>query len=152
MIASDHAPHTKGEKADDFDRAPSGIPGVETMIPLLMAEVKRGAFSLDSLIMKVSHTPSRILGIPRAGFNPGDRADLVLFDDEISAVNAERLHSKAQWTPFAGMKALFPSMVIMGGDMVFREGEFFRGNPHWYPGRGYIDSTPKTLGADTSLP
>ena len=152
VIASDHAPHTRGEKADDFDRAPSGIPGVETMVPLLMAEVKRGTLSLDSLIMKVSHTPSRLLGIPRAGFHPGDRADLVLFDGEISAVNAERLHSKAQWTPYEGMKALFPAMVIMGGDLVYRERDFSPGNPHWYPGRGYIDSTPKTLGADTSLP
>jgi dihydroorotase len=152
VIASDHAPHTKDEKADDFDRAPSGIPGVETMIPLLMAEVKRGACDLDSLIMKVSQTPSRILGIPAAGFNPGERADFIFFGGNISAVRAERLHSRAQWTPYEGMKALFPEMVVMGGELVYREGEFFPGHPNWYPGRGYISSTPKTLGADTSLP
>jgi dihydroorotase len=152
VIASDHAPHTRGEKADDFARAPAGIPGVETMIPLLMAEVKRGVLPLDSLIVKVSRTPSRLLGILRAGFDPGDRADLVLFNEEISAVNAERLHSRARWTPYEGMKALFPAMVVMGGEIVYREGDFFPGNPHWYSGRGYIDSTPKTLGADSSLP
>jgi dihydroorotase len=152
VIASDHAPHTRGEKADEFDQAPSGIPGVETMIPLLMAEVKRGALYLDSLIMKISHTPSRLLGITRAGFEPGDRADLILFEGEISAVKSERLHSKAQWTPYEGMRALFPAMVVMGGEVVYRDGEFSPGHPHWYPGRGYIGSTPKTLGADTSHP
>jgi dihydroorotase len=152
VIASDHAPHTRGEKADEFDRAPSGIPGVETMIPLLMAEVKRGTVSLDSLIMKISHIPSRLLGIPGAGFNPGDRADLILFEGEISAIAAERLHSRAQWTPYEGMRGLFPAMVFMGGDLVYRDGEFFPGHPRWYPGRGYIESAPMTLGADTSHP
>ncbi|MBP1928045.1 dihydroorotase [Methanolinea mesophila] len=152
VIASDHAPHTRGEKADDFDRAPSGIPGVETMIPLLMAEVKRGACDLGSLITKVSQTPSRLLGIKDAGFSPGDRADFILFEGEISAVNAERLHSRAQWTPYEGMRALFPAVVVMEGEVVYRDCEFFPGHPRWYPGRGYISSMPKTLGADSSLP
>lgn len=137
VVASDHAPHTRTEKAVPFQKAPSGIPGVETMLPLLVAAYRHGMIDLASLIHKTSWRPADILGIPRAGFNPGERADFALYGEHAGEVSADRLHSRAGWTPFEGFTAVFPSVVIQGGCMVYRDGEYFPGSPRWYPGRGY---------------
>ena len=138
VIASDHAPHTRAEKAVPFGDAPSGIPGVETMLPLLVAAYRHGMIDLPSLVSKTSWRPADILGIPRAGFNPGDRADFALYGTGASVVSADQLHSRAGWTPYEGFPAVFPTVVIQGGDIVYREGEYSPGSPCWYPGRGFI--------------
>ncbi len=137
VIASDHAPHTIAEKEQDFGSAPSGLPGVETMIPLLLAEVIEGRITLSSLIEKTVYNPARILGIPRAGYAPGDRADFALYKKAAEPIQTDRLHSKCGWTPFEGQKAVFPETVVMGGEIVYREGEFFPSEPSWFPGNGF---------------
>ena len=137
VIASDQAPHTLREKNVPFRDAPSGIPGVETMLPLLLARMKEGLFSPASLIEKTSWRPSDLLGIPRAGFLPGERADFALYGDEVIAISADDLHSRAGWTPYEGFPAVFPSQVILGGAPAYREGEFIEAAPRWFPGRGY---------------
>jgi len=137
VIASDHAPHTVEEKSRDFADAPSGVPGVETMVPLLLARVLARKISLASVIEKTSLAPAAILGIPKAGFTPGDRADFAVYRKEPVRVSAEILHSRCGWTPFEGFDAVFPSLVVMGGAIVFRDGEFYRGSPVWFPGRGF---------------
>lgn len=138
VIASDHAPHTREEKAQPFSTAPSGICGVETMLPLLLARVMDGKCSLQSVIEKTSYRPAEILGIPRAGFSVGDRADFALYDKIPAPVMPELLHSKCGWTPFEGHLALFPVTVIREGRVVYREGEFFREEPVWFSGKGYV--------------
>jgi dihydroorotase len=137
IIASDHAPHTLREKTQDFSDAPSGIPGVETLLPLLLARVLDGKISLQSVIEKTSYKPAELLGIPRAGFSVGDRADFALYGRIPTPITAEILHSKCGWTPFEGHFALFPTMVVMGGKIVFQEGEFFRADPRWFSGKGF---------------
>jgi dihydroorotase len=137
VIASDHAPHTRTEKESDFSSSPSGIPGVETMVPLLLARVVQGKLSLKSLIEKTSSAPADLLGIPRAGFCVGERADFALFEKIPRPVTSELLHSKCGWTPFEGHLALFPRTVIMGGNVVFKDGDFFRSEPRWFSGKGY---------------
>jgi dihydroorotase len=137
VIASDHAPHTREEKAQPFPLAPSGICGVETMVPLLLARVIDGKISLQSVIEKTSSRPAEILGIPPAGFRPGDRADFSLSGKIPGPVTPETLHSKCGWTPFEGHMAIFPSTVIRGGSVVYHEGEFVKVEPVWFPGRGY---------------
>ncbi|MEI7433017.1 MAG: dihydroorotase [Methanomicrobiales archaeon] len=137
VIASDHAPHTIDEKAVDFIDAPSGIPGVETMVPLLLAEVRRRNLPVSSLVEKVSRRPCEILGIPPAGFQTGERSDFALYSQEITRIDPGELHSRAGWTPFTGMQAIFPELVIMEGKIVYHNGEFFNGGSRWYPGRGY---------------
>ena len=119
-----------------FLLAPSGIPGVETMVPLLLARVVQGKISLQSLIEKTSSAPADLLGIPRAGFCVGDRADFALFEKIPRPVTPEMLHSKCGWTPFEGHLALFPRTVIMGGNIVFKDGDFFRSEPRWFSGKG----------------
>jgi dihydroorotase len=138
VIASDHAPHTATDKAVEFSRAPSGIPGVETLVPLLLAEVLRRKLPVTTLVEKVSGKPCEILGIPPAGFQPGERADFALYNPGNSTlVNSEDLHSRAGWSPFEGHPAIFPDLVIMGGRIVYHNGEFFNREPAWYPGKGY---------------
>jgi dihydroorotase len=137
VIASDHAPHTREEKTQDFPGAPSGIPGVETMVPLLMAQVIAKKIDLASVIDKTSYAPSRLLGIPRAGFGVGDRADFALYSKKPRLIRAESLHSRCGWTPFEGQKAIFPNMVVMNGSIVYIGGEFSRQEPTWFAGKGY---------------
>jgi len=155
VIGSDHAPHTRDEKEQPFESAPSGIPGVETMIPLLMGWAKEKKISLSDIIQKTSTRPSEILGICPAGYSPGNRADFAIYPDEGTVICADTLHNTAGWTPYEGMNAMFPEQTILGGEVVFNAGEFFkpelnnteegrRDNTEskkisslWIPGRGY---------------
>ncbi len=142
IIASDHAPHTLAEKQVPFCDAPSGIPGVETMMPLLVAKVLDRTLPVQSLIAKTSENPARILGIHKAGFSVGDRADFALYPKTPAPIRADDLHSRCGWTPFEGINAVFPSLVIMDGSVVFDKGEFCPGNPRWFPGKGYVNVPP----------
>jgi dihydroorotase len=137
VIASDHAPHTESEKRCAFSSAPSGIPGVETMVPLLLAEVLDKKIPLHELILKTSQIPARVIGIKEAGFTPGNRGDFALYPAKAAPVRTEMLHSKCRWTPYEGRMAVFPLSVIMGGVVVFNNGDFFKGDPQWIPGKGY---------------
>lgn len=137
-IASDHAPHTRDEKHLPFDQAPSGIPGVETMVPLLMAQVLEKRLALDDVIMKTSWNPSVLLGICPAGFTPGNRADFAIYRKKPVRIRADMLHSRCGWTPYEGHFAVFPEQVIMGGECVFNNGEFVRGDACWLSGNGYL--------------
>lgn len=137
IIASDHAPHTKEEKAVPFEKAPSGVPGVETMVPLLLASVLAKKISLADVIAKTSENPARLLGIKPAGFIAGSRADFGIYPNEPVKIFGDTLHSRCGWTPFEGIPAVFPTLVIMGGEVVYDKGEFQKGTPEWIPGRGY---------------
>ena len=140
VIGSDHAPHSVQDKTGEFSEAPSGIPGIETMIPLFMAQVLKKRITLTDLIRKTSETPARILGIPEAGFMPGMRGDFALYPDEPGVVRSEDLHSKAGWTPFEGMEAVFPVMVVLGGAVAFDQDHVTFTTPEWMKGRGYKQS------------
>jgi dihydroorotase len=137
IVASDHAPHTKEEKMQEFSRAPSGIPGVETMVPLLMAQVIAKKITVPSVIQKTSTAPADLLGIPRPGFETGDRADFAVYPKKTVLISGNQLHSKCGWTPFEGFPGVFPEIVIMDGHVVFNRGEFFRSRPTWYHGKGF---------------
>lgn len=139
LIASDHAPHTWNEKALGFNEAPSGLPGVETMVPLLMAHVLTGEFALASVVQKTAVAPARVLGIPPAGYSAGDRADFALYPRETVTIEAADLHTRCTWTPYQGMPAVFPELVIMQGTVVYDHGDFTRIDPLWYRGRGYME-------------
>ncbi len=138
VIASDHAPHTAEEKRRAIADAPSGIPGVETMVPLLMAAVQKRQISRISVIEKTSRTPATLLGIPCAGFAPGDRADYALYPREITTIDPGTLHSRAGWSPYAGYEAVFPTEVIVQGVRAYKEGEYLAVLPRWYPAEGII--------------
>ncbi len=138
VIASDHAPHTIEEKSVQFSAAPSGIPGVETLMPLLVAEVYRGTITLPALLEKTVYAPARILGISAPGFRKGCSADFALYPKEATPIQAEHLHSRAGWTPYEGMPGVSPVTVVAGGHIAFHEGEYSGRRGAWLPGRGYI--------------
>jgi dihydroorotase len=138
VIASDHAPHTRTEKEQPFSDAPAGVPGVETMVPLLLAAVLEKTVSLPELIVKTSSNPAAILGISPAGFAPGCRGDFAIFPKQAVPIDPDNLHSRCGWTPFEGHLGVFPSRVIMDGTVVFEDGEFFHADPSWIPGKGYF--------------
>jgi dihydroorotase len=138
-LASDHAPHAPEEKAAPFAEAPSGLPGVETMVPLLLARALDGALSLERLIELTSAGPARVLGIRPAGFSPGDRADFAIFPHTAEPVRASRLHAKCGWTPFEGMPAVFPELVIIGGEIAYDRGRFSDLPGSWVSGKGYMN-------------
>ena len=138
VIASDHAPHTLREKALPFQIAPSGVPGVETMVPLLVAAVRNRRITLASVMEKTSWRPAAILGIPRAGFEPGDRADFALYPDEVTRIDASRLHAKCGWSPFEGLNAVFPEEVVVRGRRAYSRREYYEPQPAWYPGQGFL--------------
>lgn len=149
VIASDHAPHTIADKSEPFGKAPSGIPGLETMIPLLMGWVHEKRITLTDLIEKTVTKPAQVLGIRPSGYTPGSRGDFALYPENLDEVNISLLHSRAGWSPYEGMKAVFPEITILGGEIVYRSGEFFRsGNTqqsqeeYWIPGRGYTYGEP----------
>ena len=136
VIAPDHAPHTAEEKAQEFASAPSGVPGVETMLPLLMNEVVTGRVSLALVLEKTVYNPYRIFGIPAPAVAVGSRADLAVYADAPVRIAAENLHSKCGWTPYEGMNGLFPETTVVGGTAVWHKGEFVRGRPLWLAGAG----------------
>jgi dihydroorotase len=138
VIASDHAPHTRDEKRVPFPEAPSGIPGVETMMPLLVARVRAGEFTAISVAEKTSWNPSAVLGIPRAGYAPRERADLALYPLRPEPIRADDLHSRCGWTPFERHEGIFPELVLLDGEVAYRRGEFREAPARWFPGRGYI--------------
>ena len=138
VLASDHAPHSIADKSVPFTGAPSGIPGVGTMIPLFLALVYGKKISLKSLIDKATINPARILHMNGPGFEPGMRGDFALYPKTIEKIDTERLHSLAGWTPYEGMDAVFPVKTILGGMVVYSDGFFFKGDPQWIAGEGYI--------------
>lgn len=138
VVASDHAPHTIEEKARPFPQAPAGFPSVETMMPLLVARAITGEFAVNRLIALTSANPARLIGIRPAGFNPGDRADFALYRRNVEPILAERLHSRCGWTPFEGMPAVFPEIVIMGGEVAYEHGRFADLPGYWIHGKGYV--------------
>ncbi len=102
-IGTDHAPHRKSEKLLPYEKAPSGFPGLETGLPLLLQEVKKGSFSMERLIDITSRNSAAIFGLEKRGaIEVGYYADLVAVDFEKTwKIEAERFLSKAKYSPFA---------------------------------------------------
>jgi len=139
VIASDHAPHTKDEKSAVFSDVPSGIPGTGTMMPLLLARcLEKGDITLESVIKKTVTKPAEILGIKPPGFLKGQKADFAVYNDETEKITADRLFSKAGWTPYEGMNGLFPATVIISGLQIYEDRNFLQRSPEWICGDGYL--------------
>jgi len=136
VIASDHAPHTISEKELPFSDSPSGVPGVETMLPLLMNAVYEKRITLNDIIAKTVTNPSGILGIEAPSLSVGNRADLVIYADAPVKISGDDLHSKCGWTPYEGMSGIFPVTTLVGGVPAWHEGEFTRGGGEMQAGKG----------------
>jgi dihydroorotase len=119
VLASDHAPHTLEEK----EEGASGLPGIETMIPLMMRLVKRGEIPLLTLLRIGCESPAKIFGIEKRGrIEKGFYADIVVFEKKERRIEAKNLHSKCGWTPYEGFPAVHPRVVMRRGEVIFDEG------------------------------
>ena len=124
MFGSDHAPHTLDEKSADFDSAPGGIPGAETQIPMAAEMVRSGEIPLQLLVSMGAENPGRIFSQPKGRIEAGYDADFAIFDmRKVTEIDASKLHSKAGFTPYQGMRAVFPDTVIIRGQVQVSEGE-----------------------------
>ena len=121
VVATDHAPHTVDEKRQGLVDAPSGVPGVETLYPLLLESVRTGELSLERVRDVIAANPASIFGLDRKGrIAEGADADLVLVDlTSPREIEAAALHSKVGWTPFEGVRGVFPEMTVVRGEVVY---------------------------------
>lgn len=126
VIATDHAPHAKEKKMQELDRAPFGIVGLETALPLvIMRLIKPGILSWSEALAKLTVNPARILGIPKGTLQIGADADVTIIDPDVKwTVDPDQLHSKSKNTPFAGWEMEGrATVVIVGGVIKYQLGE-----------------------------
>ena len=115
-IATDHAPHTRDEK--EGDNPPPGVPGLETMLPLLLTAVAEGRLDLDRLMELTHQTPRRIFGLPA---QPETWVEVDL--QARYALGQDGIYTKCGWTPFEGMSAQGRiNRVVLRGRTAFEGG------------------------------
>ena len=122
MIATDHAPHTRKEKAASIWDAPSGVPGVETAFPLLLEEARQDRLPYSRVRDLTARRPAEVFDLPTKGrIEPGRDADLVVVDpDRASPIRGAALHTKCDWTPFEGRLGVFPEWTMRRGQIVYQ--------------------------------
>ncbi len=124
IVASDHAPHTLKDKELPFGEAPSGLPGVETRLPLLLGLVHSEQVSLGLIQATCCENPATLFGLKKGHIEVGHDADLGIYDlKDVTRIRGEKLHSKCGWSPFENYNAIFPKFVMLGGEMILSENE-----------------------------
>ncbi len=130
-IGSDHAPHTREEKAKPYPESPSGMPGVQTLVPVMLDHVAAGRLSLQRFVDLTAAGPARIFGIVGRGrIASGYFASLTIVDLEARrTISNQWIASRCGWTPFDGLTVTgWPVATIVRGRVVMRDGEL-RGGP-----------------------
>jgi dihydroorotase len=126
ILGSDHAPHTLEEKARPYPQSPSGMTGVQTLVPVMLDHVNKGRLSLLRFVDMTSAGPARLFGIAGKGrIAAGYDADFTIVDMKRRAVIENRwIASRCGWTPYDGMEVLgWPVGTIVRGRRVMWEGE-----------------------------
>jgi len=126
VLGTDHAPHTREEKAQPYPKSPSGMPGVQTLVPVMLTHVNEGRLSLQRFVDLSSAGPNRVFGIEGKGrIALGYDADLTLVDMKARRIiRNEDQATRAGWTPFDGFEAKgWPMATIIRGMLVMKDGE-----------------------------
>ena len=105
-IVTDHSPHAIYEKELPYDQAPSGFPGLETSLAVLLTDlVSTGRMTLVNLIEKMTWAPAELFGLDAGTLSVGSKADVAIFDPALEwTVDAKKFYSKAKFSPFDGKK------------------------------------------------
>lgn len=126
ILGSDHAPHTIQEKSVSYPKSPSGTPGVQTLVPVMLNHVNEGRLSLERFVDLTAYGPARIHQIAGKGrIAPGYDADFTIVDlnRAETITNAQQL-SRAGWTPYDGMHVKgWPVMTMIRGAFVMRDSQ-----------------------------
>ena len=126
ILGSDHAPHLKVNKDKEYPNSPSGMPGVQTIFPVMIDHVNNGKLTLNQLINLMCENPCRIFGIKNKGYiKEGYDADLTIVDmNKEVTIRNEMIASKCSWTPFHNYKVKgFPVGTIINGILVMADGK-----------------------------
>ena len=126
VMGSDHAPHTLEEKARPYPASPSGMPGVQTLVPIMLTHVNAGKLTLQRFVELTSAGPQRVFGIANKGrIAEGYDADFTFVDmKRREIVTDEWSATKSGWTPFHGMEATaWPVGTMVRGNWVMKDGE-----------------------------
>ena len=125
-IGSDHAPHLKENKLKEYPQSPSGMPGVQTLLPIMLNHAANGKLSYERVVELMAYGPIKVHKLKNKCLISEDYdADFTIVDPKMSHTisNAEQA-SKSGWTPYDGKKITgMPKMTIIRGQMVMREGE-----------------------------
>jgi dihydroorotase len=133
VLGSDHAPHTLAEKAKPYPASPSGMPGVQTLVPIMLDHVNAGRLTIERFVDLTSHGPNRIFGMARKGrIAAGYDADFTVVDlKRRETITNAQAGSRAGWTPYHGMQVTgWPVGTIVRGNRVMWEGDIIT------PGQG----------------
>jgi dihydroorotase len=126
VLGSDHAPHSKENKNKNYPNTPSGMPGVQTIFPVMLDHVNNRKLTLQQLIKFMCENPCKIFGIKNKGYlKEGYDADLTIADmDKEVTIKDEMIASKCSWTPFNNHKVKgFPVATIVNGNLVMSDGK-----------------------------
>jgi dihydroorotase len=126
FIATDHAPHTLEEKAKGYPNTPSGMPGVETALPVMLTQAMVGKCTIEQVSNWMSTAVAKAYGIPNKGaISIGYDADLILVDvTNYHPVTRTDLETKCGWSPFEGWDLTgYPSYTIVNGNVVYDRGK-----------------------------
>lgn len=123
LIATDHAPHTPFEKSQDFVSAPNGITGLDTaLVSLHHHFVATGKFGWDLIVKRFSAQPRRFMGLPAVAIEPGQPADLILFDPAATTTfSRDFMRSKSQNTPFLDQTLTGSVDLVVLGETILLE-------------------------------
>ncbi|MEZ4365603.1 MAG: amidohydrolase family protein, partial [Kofleriaceae bacterium] len=125
MLATDHAPHTLEEKARPYPTSPSGMPGVQTLVPVMLDHVAAGRLTLERLVDLVCTGPARVWGLAGKGrIAPGYDADLTVVDlTARTTVTDAQMASRCGWTPLAGRELVgAPVATVVRGALAMQDG------------------------------
>ncbi|TPK69069.1 dihydroorotase [Mesorhizobium sp. B2-4-19] len=126
VLGSDHAPHTLAEKAKPYPASPSGMTGVQTLVPIMLDHVNAGRLTLQRFVDLSSHGPQRIFGMARKGrIAAGYDADFTVVDmKRRETITNAQAGSKAGWTPYDGKEVTgWPVGTVIRGRRVMWDGE-----------------------------
>jgi dihydroorotase len=135
IIGSDHAPHLKKNKDKIYPETPSGMPGVQTLVPVMLNHVNDGKLTLQQFINFVCENPAKIFGINNKGYiKVGYDADFTIVDlDKEIEIKNKNIESKCKWSPFNGQ--IFkgtPVSTIINGEIKMKDGKIL-GDPSGKP-------------------
>jgi dihydroorotase len=131
VLGSDHAPHTLEEKSRTYPASPSGMTGVQTLVPIMLDHINAGKLTLERFVDLTSHGPQRLFGIACKGrIASGYDADLTIVDlKRTETITDEQAGSRAGWTPYHGRKVTgWPVGTVIRGRRVMWEGEVVTAN------------------------
>jgi len=130
VLGSDHAPHTLEEKAKPYPASPSGMTGVQTLVPIMLDHIHRGRLSLERFVELTSHAPARLFRIASKGrIVEGYDGDFTIVDCKAKrTITNKWIESRCGWSPYDGLAVVgWPTGTIVRGNVVMWEGEILSG-------------------------